>query len=110
MFETIHDEAELSRLIASEPAVLAYFSAPECNVCQMLKPKIADLLAEEFPRVRAVYVDCSKHRAACAQQQVFGIPTVAVWLDGREHLRRVRNFSVGELRDALARPYEMLFE
>ncbi|MDD3447878.1 MAG: thioredoxin family protein [Gammaproteobacteria bacterium] len=94
---------------AGHPAVAIWFSAPGCGVCGVLRPRIRALFEQAFPRVRWLEVDTAAQPALAAQHQVFTIPTLLVFLDGREFLRRARNFSPAEVRDALERPYGLLF-
>jgi thioredoxin-like negative regulator of GroEL len=101
--------AELQALLAREPAVLLYFSTPDCRVCQALRPKVAGLLAAQFPRLRGVYVDCAALPAAAAGHGVFSVPTLLAFFDAREWVRRGRAVSLDELRAALARPYALRF-
>lgn len=106
------DEGEtrsLAALLAAEDAVLAYFSTPECRVCKALKPKIKEMLAAEFPKVVWRYVDCEAEPELAAQNMVFAVPTLVVYFGGRESTRQSRNVGVGELAEAMRRPYGFLF-
>lgn len=94
---------------AGHPAVAIWFSAPGCGVCSVLRPRIKALFEHEFPRFQWLDVDTAAQPAMAAQHQVFTIPTLLVFLDGREFLRRARNFSPAEVRDALERSYGLLF-
>jgi len=107
--QNIHSREDFSGLLSDNPAVLAYFSTPDCNVCKVLKPKVKELLSSDFPEMRFVYIDCNKHPDIAAQQNVFAVPTIVVYFDGRETIRKSRSFGVGELRDSLNRPYQLLF-
>jgi thioredoxin 1 len=109
VFETLNEVADFQAALRGHAAVLAYFSTPDCNVCKVLKPKVAALVAREFPRIRCVYVDCTASPLIAGQHRVFTVPTVLVFFDGREWLRMGRGLGLGELREALARPYGMLF-
>lgn len=102
-------ETELSTLLHEHPAVLIHFSTPDCGVCQSLKPRISALVAEAFPQLLLAEVDCIAHPALAAQQRVFTVPVLLLFVEGRESLRLVRNFSLAELREQLARPYALLF-
>jgi thiol-disulfide isomerase/thioredoxin len=99
----------LRATVGREPAVLAYFSTPECRVCQSLRPRVAALLEEEFPRIAGVYVDCAASPDAAAQYGVFSVPTLVAFFQGREWLRWGRSVSLTEVRAGLARPYHLLF-
>jgi thioredoxin 1 len=45
-----------------------------------------------------------------AQNRVFAAPTVVVFFDGRETIRKSRAFGVDELKSEIQRPYSMMFE
>lgn len=109
-FRAVYELGELRGLIRNAPAILAYFSTPSCNVCQALKPKLEQLLAKAFPKIQAIYVDCATYPEIAASFGVFSVPTLVVFFEGREWLRKGRSFSLTELRTGLERPYGMLFD
>jgi len=92
-----------------EPALLAYFSTEECNVCKVLKPKVTQLLEENFPEIKMAYIRSDVLPDVAGQNRIFAAPTILVFFDGREYLRKSRNIGIGELQEAIARPYEMMF-
>ena len=101
---------EFRTLVAQEPAVFGYFSTPECRVCKVLRPRVEAMLAEHYPNMRFVYVDCAATPETAAQHDVLTVPTVVAWFGGGEVFRKVRHFGVEELGGALERPYGLLFE
>lgn len=109
-FETIEELDDFQARLRQQAGVLAYFSTPGCNVCKSLKPKIADLLEARFPKMARVYVDCEDSPAIAGQYQVFAVPTILGFFDGREWLRKGRALSMAELASDLQRPYELLFD
>ena len=100
---------EIQRIVSEKPAVALYFSAPTCNVCHALKPKLFSALAEHFKELEIISVDVSDEQATAANYGVFAIPTLLVFLDGREFLRKSRHMSVDEVVAEIARPYEIMF-
>ncbi|MGD8589828.1 MAG: thioredoxin family protein [Chromatiales bacterium] len=96
---------EFTGWLARHPLCAVYFSGPDCAVCEVLKPKLIELLQQDFPRLLLGEVDCAVSAELAAQQTVFTIPTLIVYFDGREAIRKVRSFSLGELAAELARPY-----
>jgi len=86
-----------------------YFTGPDCGVCTALKPKLLRLFAERFPDLAVAEVDCGVQRELAAQQGVFTLPTLIVYLDGREGMRRARSFSPGQVEAELERPYSICF-
>jgi thioredoxin-like negative regulator of GroEL len=109
MFVEIQSFEEFLKLKEEEPALLAYFSTEACNVCKVLKPKVAELLQIEFPKIKLAYIKSDKLPEVAAQNQVFTAPTILVFFEGRESIRKSRNIGIGELHREIARPYEMIF-
>jgi len=93
-----------------EPALLAYFSTEACNVCKVLKPKVMQLLEEQFPEMKMAYIKSDVLPDIAGQNQIFAAPTILVFFDGREYIRKSRNIGIGELHEAISRPYEMMFD
>jgi len=92
----------------TEPALALYFSAPTCNVCHALKPKLLAAFEENFPQLQIISVDISETPEIAAHFSVFAIPTLLIYLDGKEFLRKSRHMSVGEVVNEIKRPYGMM--
>lgn len=95
--------------MAERPAVLAYFSTTECNVCKVLKPKLMELVLSEFSQISLVYVETNLQPEVAAQNRIFAVPTLLVFFDGKEYIRKSRNFGLDELRKELLMPYRLMF-
>jgi len=89
-------------------AVMVYFSAPTCSVCHALKPKLMEALKENFKEFVVESVDISVEEDIAPHFGVYAIPTVLVYLDGKEFLRKSRHMSVDEVICAIERPYEIM--
>lgn len=105
----VKDLEHLKLILRENPAVLLYFSHDACNVCKVLKPKIADMLSEDFPAMKMLYVNTEKLPEVAGQLRVFTVPTVSVYFEGQESMRYSRNLSIGELARSIERPYSLLF-
>ncbi|MEZ5071878.1 MAG: thioredoxin family protein [Bacteroidales bacterium] len=108
--EEIHELETLEQRIRSETGLLVYFSADRCSVCKVLKPKVKEMLAEEFPRMGMVYVDVERSPELSGQHRVFSLPTLLVFFDGHEQIRLSRNVGLHQLEDLIRRPYGLLFD
>ena len=95
----------INKSIKENPAVMLYFSAPTCNVCHALKPKLLEAIESNFEQFKIVSIDTSVEQEVAAHFSVFAIPTVLVFLDGREFLRKSRHMSVDEVVRDIERPY-----
>ena len=98
----------IENTIKENLAVMVYFSAPTCNVCKALKPKLLEALDENFNEFKVESVDISVEEAIAPHFGVFSIPTVLIFLDGKEFLRKSRHMSVDEVIKEIQRPYEIM--
>jgi len=100
---------ELHQLIDKQ-AVILYLTSPECNVCKVLKPKVREMVEKVFPRMTILFIDISRNPKIAAELQVFTVPVILVYFEGREFIRKARNISLKELEKEISRPYKLFFE
>jgi len=98
----------IQNTIKENMAVMVYFSAPTCNVCHALKPKLLEALESNFEDFKVESVDISVNEDIAPHFGVFAIPTVLIFLDGKEFFRKSRNMSVDEVIREIKRPYEIM--
>jgi len=98
----------INQTLNSNDAVMLYFSAPTCNVCHALKPKLVEAITDQFPTFVIESIDISQTPEIASHFSVFTIPTVLVFFQGREFLRKSRHMSVGEVIDSIERPYNLM--
>ncbi len=99
---------EIENIIKQELGVLLYFSTPTCNVCKALKPKISQSFTEHFPLIRQIYIDSAQTPEIPASMQIFSVPTILIYLGGKEFAREGRNLSIDRLIEKIQRPYEIM--
>ncbi len=107
---TLTTPEELDRLLQQHPGVLLYFTTPGCNVCKVLRPKLFDLFQHHYPEMVRAVVDLEQSPAFSGHYSVFAVPTVLLFLDGREFVRKSRSFSPAELVREIERPWSYLSE
>ena len=98
----------IEQSLSSELAVSLYFSAPTCNVCHALKPKLLTAFDSNFPQLSVISIDISETPEIASHFGVFSIPTLLVYLDGKEFLRKSRHMSVDQVVSEIKRPYDMM--
>src|SRR5690606_18147264 len=108
MFYEIQSIDEFLKLKNEEQALLAYFSTEICNVCKVLKPKVSELVQNEFSKIKLIYIKSDELPELAAQNQVFAAPTILVFFEGKEYIRKSRNIGIGELQREIERPYSMI--
>lgn len=100
----------INHTLKTNDAVMLYFSAPTCNVCHALKPKLVEAITSEFDTFVIESIDISETPEIASHFSVFAIPTVLIFFQGREFLRKSRHMSIGEVIDAIKRPYSLMVE
>jgi thioredoxin-like negative regulator of GroEL len=101
---------EVNELIKSKPALMLYFSGEFCGVCKVLHPKISAAIKEEFPLLEQQTLTAEHNPKIAAQLNVFTLPTIIVYFEGKEFIRKVRNISVFGFVDEVKRPYGLFFD
>lgn len=107
--KTIKTFSEFQDLVQKQNAVCFYLSTPECNVCKVLKPKVIEMIKTDFPQIHFYYVDLNEAKEISGQLSVFAVPTILVYLHGKETIRVSRNVHLIELHKQINRYYEMIF-
>lgn len=108
MDATLSDLKELNNVLKDNLAVVLYFSSPSCNVCHVLRPKLMEALEKEYPSIGRYHADISLTPEIAAEFQVFSAPTIIVFFEGREFIRKGRAMSVDGLLQEMRRPYELM--
>lgn len=96
-------------LLESEPAMMIYFYNDNCAPCISLRPKIQELVKEQFPKMEIVFSNSITHPEISAYFGAFNNPTILIFFEGREYKRESKYISIPQLKESIQRPYEMLF-
>ena len=108
MYPKIYNIEEFGLFLKNNKAVLTYFSTTECNICKVLKPKIENLIKAKFPKIKFLYIEINKSPEIAGQNRIFSVPTIVVFFEGKEYLRKSRSFSLTVLENEIQRTYEIL--
>jgi thioredoxin-like negative regulator of GroEL len=98
----------IEKAIKDSEMVLLYFGSKSCNVCNVLKPRIEELL-KEYPKINSYQVDVEKSMEASAVYNIFTIPAILVFVEGKETIREARYISIQDLDSKVERYYNLLF-
>lgn len=109
MYRELTSIEEFKELVKKNKASLIYFSHEKCNVCKVLKPKVAELIGNQFSEIKLYYADTVKYPEIAAQNSIFAVPTLVVYFEGKEFFRKSRNIGIGELEEMISRPYQLIF-
>ena len=84
IMKPIQSIQEFEQALTENDAVLAYFSTDICSVCKVLKPKIAELIANEFPKMKT------------ESDRPFGFESVKLDAFGQKDFFHPKNFKQSE--------------
>ncbi len=101
---------QLENILQDTIAVLLYFSTDSCNVGEALEPKVYDLLKTDFPKIDFYKIDLNFSPEIAAKHSAFVEPTILIFFEGKETIRKSRNIGIQELQNAISRPYKLIFE
>lgn len=98
----------IERLIASEKAVALFFSTTNCSVCTFLNPKIKGLIETDFPTIKFHAINLTEQPEFSSVFSVFTAPTLLVFFEGKEYIRKSQNMGIQEVRESIERIYRLM--
>jgi thioredoxin-like negative regulator of GroEL len=101
---------ELDDAVKENFSTLIYFFSDNCAPCISLRPKVQDLVHNDYPKMSLFFVNSEKFPTLPAQFGVFANPTLVVFFEGKEYKRVSKYISIPQLSELIARPYNMIFD
>lgn len=106
--ELVDSKDTIENLVNEKDMVLVYFGTNTCGVCVDMKPKVKKLL-EKYPKIKGVQVDVDSSIKLSTSYNIFTIPAILLYIDGKEVIREARHISVEDLDNKIARYYELFY-
>jgi len=101
---------QVETIIDEKSAVLVYFYNDNCAPCLSLRPKVIELVNEDFPKMELTFVNSGINPEIPARYHAFTNPTLIIFFEGREYRRESKYISIPQLAKTIDRPYGMIFE
>lgn len=100
---------ELKEKIAQTPGLVLYFKNDMCAPCMALRPKVEELVQLQFPKMEFLIVDTVEQPLLSSAYNVYANPTILVFFEGREYIRKSKYIGTSELEQEIDRLYRMVF-
>jgi thiol-disulfide isomerase/thioredoxin len=107
-YKNISELSKIEQLLKDKVAVILYFYNDNCAPCKSLRPKIIELVEENFPKIELIFIN-SIDRNITAKYNVFDMPTLLIYFDNKEYIRKSKYVSTFELQEEIERYYKLLF-
>ena len=99
---------ELKNTVSNTKAIVLYFKNEQCPPCQVLRPKVEDLIRKEFPSMVFQVVDTVENPLLASTYHVFSNPTILVFFEGKEYIRKSKYIAISELEQEINRLYQLM--
>lgn len=100
---------ELKSLIESAKGLVVYFYSDWCAPCISLRPKVQQMVSEDFPEMKIVLINSEKSPEIPANYGVFANPAILIFFEGQEFRRYSKYISISQLGGEIERIYNMVF-
>ncbi|HHW58247.1 MAG TPA: thioredoxin family protein [Clostridia bacterium] len=100
---------ETEQIIGNNSMVFLYFSTQDCGICTSLLPKLNEML-KNYPQIKSFHISIDESPMASGKFSVFTVPTIIVYVDGREAIREARFIAMDVLEEKVAKYYSLFFE
>lgn len=104
---TVDSYESIEKIIKDNQMVLVYFGGNNCSVCCALKPKIEDMI-KRYPKIMSIEVNTEKALALSAACNIFTIPAILMFIEGKEIIREARHISIEDIETKINRFYNLL--
>ena len=102
--QPITNQEEIKEQIKVHDLVVVYFTG---SACEVIKEKVESILAK-YPKVKGVEVNGEKYPEVAIGFEVYALPLMILFVQGRESLRVGRNLDLREFEAKLIRYMKMM--
>lgn len=106
--EILKNIDNIKDLINTNEIAFIYISSEDCNVCKVIYPRLEEML-KRYPNVKTARTDINDLPSLSGEYNVFTLPCILVFVEGKEAIREARYINIEEIEDKIKRYYSMLF-
>ena len=79
---------KFNELIQSPNPVLVDFYAEWCGPCQIMKPRILDVMERMGDDIQVIQIDVDKEKELAARFRIASVPTLIIFKNGKQQWRQ----------------------
>ena len=103
----VETKEEIQLAIKEHELLVLYFTGSACEACEVIKQKVEGIL-QKHPQVKGIEVNGGKHPVLATGYEVYTLPIMILFVQGKESLRLGRNLDLLEFERKIARYEEMI--
>ncbi|MDV4151482.1 thioredoxin family protein [Clostridium sp. AL.422] len=101
-------KSEIEEFIKDNLINIVYFSGSSCGACDAIKNKVLNII-KDYKEVRFIEVNAVGNEEIAATYNIFSLPILLLFVDGKETLRIGRHFDMLDFKNSIDRYYNMIF-
>lgn len=99
----------LLQRIERDKLILFYFKGSQCSACLALYPKVKQMI-RKYPQVHLHVIQLDEEPELAAYLNIYSVPAVLLYVEGREYIREAGIFSVQTLEAKIKRLVNLINE
>lgn len=103
----LSSKQEVKELIQDHQMSLIYFNGTSCGACYAIRQKLEYIL-EDYPLIQSGQINGEQHLALAAEYNVFSLPILILFVEGKETIREGRHLDILRLEEKIDRYYELI--
>ncbi|MDU7242636.1 thioredoxin family protein [Clostridium sp.] len=99
----------MEELIKNNPISIIYFSGSTCGACDAIKEKV-QVIIKEYEEIKFLEINAIENKELAAQHDIFSLPILLLFINGKEALRVGRYFDVLDFKNSINRYYNLIYK
>lgn len=99
---------EVEEFIEDNLMSIVYFSGSTCGACDAIKEKVLQII-NDYKKIKFLEVNAIENQEIAASYNIFSLPILLLFVNGKETLRLGRYFDILDLKKSIDRYYNMIF-
>ena len=108
MIEEVNKPEVLLQMIDQQDISLIYFYNNDCAPCISLRPKMENLISQEYDDIDLYFMEGNRHAEFLAELSILSFPTIIIYVAGKEAKRYSKYISLSEIATDIDRYSSLL--